>query len=61
MTISRKQRMQLMQLATAYSELLNALENKNITINKSTQIREGIYLLYREICSQQSSELKEIE
>ncbi len=53
--------MQLMQLATAYSELLNALENKNITINKSTQIREGIYLLYREICSQQSSELKEIE
>ena len=50
-----------MQLATAYTELLSILNAKNIVVNDSELIRKGIANLYREICSQQSEELKVIE
>lgn len=61
MIISEKQIMQLMQLAIGYTELLAILNSKNIMVGQSEQIREGIANLYREICAQQSEELKEIK
>lgn len=60
MIISEKQIMQLMQLATGYTELLGILHGKNIIVTKGEMIREDIATLYREICSQQSEKLKEI-
>lgn len=60
MIISEKQIMQLMQLATAYTELLSIIESSGHKVNNSLIIREGIANLYREICGQQSEELKEI-
>lgn len=61
MIISEKQIMQLMQLATGYTELLAILNSKSVVVSQSDEIREGIAILYREIANQQSEELKTIE
>ncbi len=61
MLISEKQIMQLMQLATAYVELLSILGTQGYQVNHCEEIRNGIANLYREISSQQSEELKEVE
>lgn len=61
MVISKKQVMQLLQLATGYTELLALLESKSIIVNEGNAIRSDIANLYRQISNQQSEKLKEIE
>lgn len=61
MKISEKQILQLMQLATGYTELIALLDNKSIKLSQSDLIREGIAKLFQEISNQQCEELKEIQ